>query len=102
MGGTHIGPRDLLVINSDGPIKNSYRFPDECVRHKLADLVGDLALIGRAIKGRIVAYKSGHTLNQQLAKKLYEAAQQQEPPGDQISMADFQAQMKINSGNIGA
>jgi len=76
--GTHIGPRDLLVINSDGPIKNSYRFPNECVRHKLADLVGDLALVGRAVKGRIVAYKSGHALNQQLVRKLYEAAQQQE------------------------
>jgi UDP-3-O-[3-hydroxymyristoyl] N-acetylglucosamine deacetylase/3-hydroxyacyl-[acyl-carrier-protein] dehydratase len=76
--GTHIGPRDLLVINSDGPIKNSYRFPNECVRHKLVDLVGDLALVGRAVKGRIVAYKSGHALNQQLARKLYEAAQQQE------------------------
>jgi UDP-3-O-[3-hydroxymyristoyl] N-acetylglucosamine deacetylase/3-hydroxyacyl-[acyl-carrier-protein] dehydratase len=76
--GTHISPRDLLVINSDGPVKNSYRFPDECVRHKIVDLIGDLALVGRAIKGRIVAYKSGHSLNQQLAKKLYEAAQQQE------------------------
>jgi UDP-3-O-[3-hydroxymyristoyl] N-acetylglucosamine deacetylase/3-hydroxyacyl-[acyl-carrier-protein] dehydratase len=76
--GTHIGPRDLLVINSDGPIKNSYRFPNECVRHKIADLIGDLALVGRALKGRIVAYKSGHTLNQQLVRKLYEAAQQQE------------------------
>jgi UDP-3-O-[3-hydroxymyristoyl] N-acetylglucosamine deacetylase/3-hydroxyacyl-[acyl-carrier-protein] dehydratase len=76
--GTHISPRDLLVINSDGPIKNSYRFPDECVRHKIVDLIGDLALVGRAIKGRIVAYKSGHSLNQQLAKKLFEAAQKQE------------------------
>ncbi|MHC4741263.1 MAG: UDP-3-O-acyl-N-acetylglucosamine deacetylase [Planctomycetota bacterium] len=76
--GTHISPRDLLVINSDGPIKNSYRFPNECVRHKIVDLVGDLALVGRAVKGRIVAYKSGHSLNQQLARKLYEAAQQQE------------------------
>ena len=76
--GTHIGPRDLLVIDSDGPIKNSYRFPNECVRHKLADLIGDLALVGRPVKGRIVAYKSGHTLNQQLVRKLYEAAQQQD------------------------
>lgn len=76
--GTHISPRDLLVINSNGPIKNSFRFPDECVRHKIVDLIGDLALVGRAIKGRIVAYKSGHSLNQQLARKLYEAAQQQE------------------------
>ena len=76
--GTHISPRDLLVINSDGPIKNTFRFPNECVRHKIVDLVGDLALVGRALKGRIVAYKSGHSLNQQLARKLYEAAQQQD------------------------
>lgn len=76
--GTHISPRDLLVINSDGPIKNNYRFPDECVRHKIVDLIGDLTLVGRAIKGRIVAYKSGHALNQQLVRKLYEEAQQQE------------------------
>ena len=76
--GTHLSPRDILVINSDGPIKNKYRFPDECVRHKVVDLIGDLALVGRAIKGRIVAYKSGHTLNQQLARKLYEAAQKQQ------------------------
>ena len=76
--GTHIGPRDLLVISSDGPIKNSYRFPNECVRHKIVDLIGDLGLVGRALKGRIVAYRSGHSLNQQLARKLYEAARQQE------------------------
>ncbi len=76
--GKHLGPREILVINSDGPIKNSYRFPNECVRHKIVDMIGDLALVGRAVKGRIVAYKSGHSLNQQLARKLYEASQQQE------------------------
>ena len=68
--GAHLGPRDILVINSEGPIKNSYRFSDECVRHKVVDLIGDLKLVGRSIIGRIVAYKSGHSLNQQLAKKL--------------------------------
>ena len=76
--GTHVGPRDLLVINSDGPIKNAYRFPDECVRHKIVDLIGDLALVGRAVRGRIVAYKSGHSLNRRLVRKLYEVAEQQE------------------------
>jgi len=76
--GTHLGPRDILVINSDGPVKNSFRFPNECVRHKIADLIGDLVLLGRALKGRIVAYKSGHSLNQQLVRKLYEAAHQAE------------------------
>lgn len=76
--GTHLGPRDILVINSDGPVKNSFRFPDECVRHKIVDLIGDLTLVGRPVKGRIVAYKSGHSLNQQLAKKLYEQAEKAE------------------------
>jgi UDP-3-O-[3-hydroxymyristoyl] N-acetylglucosamine deacetylase / 3-hydroxyacyl-[acyl-carrier-protein] dehydratase len=76
--GSHIGPKDLLVINSDGPIKNTYRFPNECARHKIVDLLGDITLVGRPVKGRIVAYKSGHSLNQQLALKLYEAAEKQE------------------------
>jgi UDP-3-O-[3-hydroxymyristoyl] N-acetylglucosamine deacetylase/3-hydroxyacyl-[acyl-carrier-protein] dehydratase len=76
--GTHLSPRDILVISSDGPIKNSFRFPNECVRHKIVDLIGDLALVGRAVKGRVVAYKSGHSLNQQLVRRLYEAAEQQE------------------------
>lgn len=76
--GTHLSPRDILVIDSDGPIKNSYRFPNECARHKIVDLIGDLGLVGRPITGRIVAYKSGHSLNQKLAKKLYEVAEQSE------------------------
>ncbi|MHC4497599.1 MAG: UDP-3-O-acyl-N-acetylglucosamine deacetylase, partial [Planctomycetota bacterium] len=76
--GTHLSPRDILVINSDGPIKNSFRFPNECVRHKIVDLIGDLALVGRPVKGRIVAYKGGHSLNQQLVRKLYEAAEREE------------------------
>jgi len=76
--GTHLSPRDILVIGSDGPIKNSYRFPDECARHKIVDLIGDIALLGRAVKGRIVAYKSGHSLNQQLVRKLYEVAMRAE------------------------
>jgi UDP-3-O-[3-hydroxymyristoyl] N-acetylglucosamine deacetylase / 3-hydroxyacyl-[acyl-carrier-protein] dehydratase len=76
--GTHISPREILVIDSDGPVKNTYRFPNECVRHKIVDLIGDLMLVGRPTLGRIVAYKSGHTLNQQLARKLYDLAQQQD------------------------
>jgi len=76
--GTHIGPTDILVIDTDGPIKNSYRFPNECVRHKIVDLIGDLMLVGRPVIGRIVAYKSGHALNQQLVRRLYDAVQQQE------------------------
>lgn len=71
--GTHLGPKDILVINSDGPIRNSFRYPDECVRHKVVDLIGDLRLAGRPIVGRIVAYKSGHTLNHELVRRIVAA-----------------------------
>jgi len=74
--GTHLTPKDILVISSDGPIKNSFRFPDECVRHKIIDVIGDLALVGRPVSGRIVAYKSGHALNQELARRLALLARQ--------------------------
>ncbi|MCE5186426.1 MAG: UDP-3-O-acyl-N-acetylglucosamine deacetylase [Planctomycetaceae bacterium] len=74
----HLGPRDILVINSDGPIKNSYRYPDECVRHKIVDLIGDLRLTGRPVIGRIVAYKSGHALNQKLVARLVDSARRRE------------------------
>jgi UDP-3-O-[3-hydroxymyristoyl] N-acetylglucosamine deacetylase/3-hydroxyacyl-[acyl-carrier-protein] dehydratase len=74
--GTHLGPSDILVINADGPIENTYRYDNECVRHKVVDLIGDLALTGRRITGRIVAYKSGHSLNQRLARQLVKMAEQ--------------------------
>ncbi len=53
-------PSDLLVIGPDGPIDNSLRFPDECARHKLLDLIGDLALLGRPFIARVHARRSGH------------------------------------------
>lgn len=72
--GMHLSPKDVLVINSDGPIKNSYRFANECVRHKVVDLIGDMKLVGRPVVGRIVAYKSGHALNRRLAKEIVKQA----------------------------
>lgn len=62
--------RDLLVFDESGPIDNRLRFPDECVRHKLLDLVGDLALAGRPLLGRIRACRSGHRLNAELVRAL--------------------------------
>jgi len=61
---------DLLVFGPEGPIDNTLRFPDECVRHKLLDLIGDLALAGCRVVGRIVASRSGHQLNAQLVNLL--------------------------------
>ena len=73
--GKHLSPKELLVISPTGPIDNQFRYADECVRHKVLDLIGDLYLVGRPIRGRLVAHKSGHELNHQLARRLL---QQQE------------------------
>ena len=70
--GRHLTYADILVFGADGPIENSLRFPDECCRHKIQDLVGDLTLLGRPIIGRIHARKSGHSLNHALVRALHE------------------------------
>lgn len=62
--------RDLLVFDDQGPIDNELRFPDECVRHKLLDMIGDLALAGCRLVGRFTAYRSGHRLNAEMVRAL--------------------------------
>lgn len=66
----HVTLRDLVVFGEDGPIDNPLRWPDECVRHKVLDLVGDLALAGRPIHAHVRASRSGHRLNAMLAARL--------------------------------
>lgn len=63
---------NTLVMGANGPIKNTLRFPDEPARHKVLDLIGDLYLAGAAVRGHVVAIKSGHRLNMELVKKLKE------------------------------
>jgi UDP-3-O-[3-hydroxymyristoyl] N-acetylglucosamine deacetylase/3-hydroxyacyl-[acyl-carrier-protein] dehydratase len=66
---------DLLIFGPDGPIGNKLRFKDECVRHKILDLVGDLALLDRDLAGHVVAHRSGHALNASLVRKLLHAVE---------------------------
>ncbi|HUV39745.1 MAG TPA: UDP-3-O-acyl-N-acetylglucosamine deacetylase [Planctomycetota bacterium] len=61
---------NTLIIGPDGPIGNEYRFPDEPARHKVLDLHGDLALLGRRLRGEIRAIRSGHALNAKLVQEL--------------------------------
>ena len=70
--GLHLTPKDILVLSERGPIENRFRFADECARHKALDLIGDVYLAGRPIRGRIIAHRSGHNLNHQLVRKLLE------------------------------
>ena len=60
-----------VSVSPDGYLSNiELRFPDECCRHKLLDLIGDMRLAGGFPKARIVAYKPGHKLNTSSAKKI--------------------------------
>lgn len=67
---THLTPRDMLVIGSDGPIDNAYRLKDECARHKLLDLIGDLALVGAPLVAKVTATRSGHALAHEAARAI--------------------------------
>ncbi|MBL8964070.1 MAG: UDP-3-O-acyl-N-acetylglucosamine deacetylase [Phycisphaeraceae bacterium] len=71
----HVTPKEMLVIDPGGqPIDNALRFKDEPARHKLLDLIGDLALVGRPIQADITATRSGHSLNHEMARQLLAAS----------------------------
>ena len=76
--GERVTCKDLLIFGGKGPIDNQLRFPDECVRHKLVDMVGDLALAGCDLIGRFIAFRSGHRLNAELVRKIMDVDSSQE------------------------
>ncbi len=62
---------NALVIRGDSVLsKEPLRFPDEFVRHKILDIVGDLALSGRPLRGHVVAVRPGHGPNTELARMI--------------------------------
>ena len=71
--GRDVSPRDLVVFGPDGPVDNPLRWPDECVRHKVLDAVGDLALAGRPLVAHVRGYRSGHRLNAALVEAVLAA-----------------------------
>ncbi len=71
MGLIRGGSLENAIVLDDKTILNGpLRFPDEFGRHKALDLIGDLALVGRPLKARIVAHKAGHALHTQLVTRL--------------------------------
>ncbi len=59
-----------IIVNAGGVQNGPLRFPDEFVRHKVLDLIGDLALAGRRIEGRVVAERAGHAMHTALVQRL--------------------------------
>ncbi|QDO95009.1 bifunctional UDP-3-O-[3-hydroxymyristoyl] N-acetylglucosamine deacetylase/3-hydroxyacyl-ACP dehydratase [Formosa sediminum] len=63
--------KDSITVKPNGILDNlTLHYPNEAARHKLLDVVGDLALIGTRIRGKVIANKPGHFVNTQFAKKM--------------------------------
>ena len=63
--------KDTISVKPNGILDNlTLHYPNEAARHKLLDVIGDLALVGTRIKGKVIANKPGHFVNTQFAKKL--------------------------------
>jgi UDP-3-O-[3-hydroxymyristoyl] N-acetylglucosamine deacetylase/3-hydroxyacyl-[acyl-carrier-protein] dehydratase len=80
------GSLDCAIVIRDGKpeAKGGLRFADELVRHKILDVIGDLALCRRPLAGHLVAVRPGHTLNTQFAKELMNQNEPQKPSGLQL------------------
>ncbi|MFQ5503280.1 MAG: UDP-3-O-acyl-N-acetylglucosamine deacetylase [Planctomycetota bacterium] len=72
---------NTLVIGPNGPLNNQLRFPDEMARHKVLDLIGDLALSGVQLSTHIIATRSGHKANHQLVRLILERMGRREEEG---------------------
>ena len=75
MGLARGGSLDNAVVLGKNDVLNAeLRYDDEFVRHKMLDLTGDLALLGRPLRAHIVAYRAGHDLHTQLARTIWDAS----------------------------
>jgi len=68
--------KNTLVFERNQPMNNQLRFPNEAARHKVFDLIGDLYLLGRPIKGHVVASRTGHAHNLKMVLALQEKLKQ--------------------------
>ena len=64
------GPGNAIILTPEGPENGPLRFPDEYVRHKVLDLIGDLALAGKRIQGKVFAMRAGHAMHTALVSRL--------------------------------
>lgn len=91
MGKIQGGSLDCAIVIKGGAIlsKEPLRFNDEFVRHKILDVIGDLALLGRPLHAHIVAVRPGHAINNQFARKIAaRLAEERTPSAARLSVPD--------------
>jgi UDP-3-O-[3-hydroxymyristoyl] N-acetylglucosamine deacetylase len=65
---------NAIVVGDTGVLNNALRFDDEFVRHKILDVIGDMALVGHPLIGHLVAHRGGHALHTAFAAQVLEEA----------------------------
>jgi len=69
---------NIILVDKEKIVNTELRFPDEFVRHKILDLIGDFYLLNRPVRGRVTAHLTGHTENIALLKKIQEVTRTKE------------------------
>jgi UDP-3-O-[3-hydroxymyristoyl] N-acetylglucosamine deacetylase len=85
---------NAIVLTRDGIMNPPLRFKDEFVRHKILDLIGDLALIGRQILGNVVADRAGHAMHTALVSRLL----RDESLWEETTLGEQDSQHYVESG----
>ena len=86
---------NAIVIGENRILNKQLRFPDEFIRHKILDSIGDLSFIGYRLQGHVVAHKAGHTLHIALVNALmesedaFEIVRAHEPAGEELPALDL-------------
>jgi UDP-3-O-[3-hydroxymyristoyl] N-acetylglucosamine deacetylase/3-hydroxyacyl-[acyl-carrier-protein] dehydratase len=81
---------NAVVIGDDEILNDDLRFPDEFVRHKILDLLGDMYLLGRPVKGHVVGVKSGHAMHVKFSQQIKKALLNGHAKSEVASGAIFQ------------
>ena len=85
---------NAVVLGETGVLNNPLRFPDEFVRHKILDIIGDLTLLGRPLLAHVVAARAGHALHTQLVRAIlagsdnWELVRYPQPTGAAVAAAE--------------
>jgi len=74
--------QNTLVVGPDGPQENTLRWDDELARHKILDLIGDIANVGVDLDAHIIATRSGHGLNMALVQRILEEREREQEQGE--------------------
>jgi UDP-3-O-[3-hydroxymyristoyl] N-acetylglucosamine deacetylase/3-hydroxyacyl-[acyl-carrier-protein] dehydratase len=98
--GARATPADVLIFGPGGVIGNTLRYRDECVRHKVLDMVGDLALLGMDLHGFVVAHRSGHHTNAALVRKLLQSVEKEKDSSPRVPPIPLQQDGSIDIQGI--